>query len=85
MSTADSLYQALMLDSQPSPAATVDFGLDGWGGTNPQEVYVAYKRAITSGKVSKDDLLNALGDGEALTELIGVKICTVWDELPDCD
>ena len=77
----EGFYSALMLDIQPTPAARVDFGLDGYGNTNPQEIYQAYQQAIRSGRVTREQLQAALGNGPALTELIGTPIHTVWDSL----
>jgi hypothetical protein len=80
-SVVEGFYSALMQDIQPTPAARVDFGLDGYGNTNPQEIYQAYQQAIRSGRVTREQLQEALGNGPALTELIGTQIHTVWDSL----
>jgi hypothetical protein len=80
--TAQILYEACALDVMPnSSAALVDFGLDGWGGTNPDKIYAAYNKAVRSGGVTLEQLNEALGDGPKLSKLIGVTVKTVWDEL----
>ena len=78
--TTTSLFQACALDMPVSPAGACDFGIDGWGGTDPNAVYAAYQSAIKGEKISIEQLDKALGDGPALTELIGVAVKTVWDE-----
>jgi hypothetical protein len=78
MYTADRLYDALMLDVWPSAGAMVDFGLDG---ANQQEVYSAYQRKVRRGEVSLAQLRNAVGDGPALTALIGVTVKTAYDSI----
>jgi len=79
--TAQILFDALVTDTWPSTAAVVDFGLDGWNGTDPKVIYAAFKKAFAEGKISPESLDNVLGDGPKLTELLGTKVMTVWDEL----
>lgn len=84
--TAQILFEACALDSMPerSPAALVDFGLDGWGGTNPGKIYTAYVKAVRSG-VTLEQLAEAVGNGPKLSLLIGVTVKTVWDEIENDD
>ena len=80
--TTETLFNACMLDyHQVSSAALVDFGLDGWRGTDPDEIFMAYSKAIRAGKVTIDQLDAALGDGKKLSALIGATVRTVWDDI----
>lgn len=82
--TAQILFEACALDVMPGGSAVlVDFGLDGWGGTNPHKIYEAYNKAIRSGSITIEQLNTALGDGPKLSKLIGVTVKTVWDELEE--
>ena len=79
--TTQVLFDALVLDTWPSNAALVDFGLDGWGGTDAQAVYRAYQTAVKHRGVTVEQLDSALGDGKRLTALVGTTVKTVWDEM----
>ena len=79
--TTKNLHDALILDTWPSTATLVDFGLDGWGGTNPQTLYAAFQRAVKHNGVTIEQLDAALGDGPKLSELVGATVKTVWDEM----
>lgn len=79
--TTQALFESCLMDMLPSTAALVDFGVDGWGGTNPDSVYQAYQVAIKSGKVTIEALDAALGDGAKLSALIGTTVRTVWDDM----
>jgi hypothetical protein len=69
MRTADRLVHAIMLDVWPDgPACLVDFGLDGFGGVDPQERYNALHYAVRNG-LTADELHNAVVNG-GLTELV---------------
>ncbi len=82
--TAKILFDSCALDlTVDSNAARADFGIDGWGGTDPEMVYAAYNRAVRSGAVSLQQLSDALGDGPKLSALIGTTVKTVWDEMGD--
>lgn len=80
--TAHDLYNSINNDTWPRAAAKADYGLDGCNGTNPQQIYTAYQKAIRTGKATLEQLQAALGDGPALTQLIGTTIHTVWDQIP---
>jgi len=75
--TADILFEALMFDTQPSPGAIADFGID----KNP-DLYAVYQKLARSGKLTVEQLHTAVADGPKLTRLIGVPVSTVWDDLP---
>lgn len=64
------LVKAIYLACWPGMAARCDFGLDGLGGTNPQEVYEAYYYPLREGEITDKQLDAALGDGPALTKLV---------------
>ena len=67
--TADSLVEAVFLDMWPSMPACVDFGLDGYGGGDPQRRYNALHYAIRAGNVTADELHHCVVNG-GLTNLI---------------
>ena len=77
---AQNFYNALMSDIAPSLAQKADYGIDI--ATDPQGLLTAYQNAVRTGKVTLEQLSDALGDGPALTALIGVPITTIWDSLP---
>lgn len=67
----EKLYHAIMLDSWPDGMATlVEFGLDGWKGTNRQHCYEALYYPIRNGEISIEQLDGALGSGTKLTNLV---------------
>ena len=69
MRTADRIVSAIMLDIWPdSPASLVDFGLDGFGGVDPQERYNALHEAVRNG-LTANELHNAVVNG-GMTELV---------------
>ena len=76
--TADSLFDALILDIFPTSGACVDFGLDSG---NVDAKYAALQRVVRSGQVTADQLHEAAGDGKAITKLVdqGVKYDTAYD------
>jgi hypothetical protein len=78
--------EACFLDTFPRSAACADFGLDRVAPEitkdNCIQRFAAYKQAVRSG-ITADQLHQAVGDGPALTKLIGFKIWTVWDVLED--
>lgn len=59
-----SLLMAVALDTWPSPAAIVDFGIDS------QEHYEALYYPIRKGEITPAQLEKALGNGPALTALV---------------
>ncbi len=76
------LYLALILDSWPSPAAVVDFGIDS------ERHYAALQHAVMQHGVTAGELDNAACNGPALTALIrpdspfhGLTFTTSWDDL----
>ena len=76
------LYQALVLDTWPSPAAVVDFGIDS------ERHYAALQHAIIQHDVTVEELDDAACDGPSLTALIraespyhGLTFTTSWDDL----
>lgn len=82
--TTETLFNACLMDyHQVSSAALVDFGLDGWRGTDPDEIFTAYSKAIRAGKLTIDQLDSALGNGKKLSELIGTTVRTVWDHMEE--
>lgn len=86
MTTPKNLIEAVMLDEYPSLATMVDFGIDIGG----QQVYETYYHPIRNGEITEQDLINCIGDGPKLTELVngcpsnrikGIEIKTMWDKL----
>lgn len=85
--TADSLFHCLMMDTWPSTAACVDFGLDDCPEPELIRRYTALQAAVREGGVTADQLHNALRQsGPGITELIRsaqpdkeVTFTTVWD------
>ena len=59
------LVDAIMLDVLPRPSAVVDFGID------TQEHYEALYYPVRAGDITPECLDAALGDGPALTALVG--------------
>jgi hypothetical protein len=75
------LYHALVLDTWPSPAAVVDFGIES------ERHYAALQHAIIHLDVTVEELDDAACDGPALTALIGAEspyhgltFTTPWDD-----
>jgi hypothetical protein len=78
----EQLYQALVLDTWPSPAAVVDFGIES------ERHYAALQHAVIHQDVTLEELDDAVCDGLALTALIGAEspyhgltFTTPWDAL----
>jgi hypothetical protein len=78
----EQLYQALVLDTWPSPAAVVDFGIES------ERHYAALQHAVIHQDVTLEELDCAACDGPALTALIGAEgpyhgltFTTPWDSL----
>jgi hypothetical protein len=78
----EQLSQALVLDTWPSPAAVVDFGIES------ERHYAALQDAVIHQDVTLEELDNAACDGPALTALIGAEspyhgltFTTPWDSL----
>jgi len=79
--TADSLCKAVTMDMPVTPGARVDFGI------NNEAIYAAYQRAIRTGKVTADQLHNAILSeipGQELTHLLreageSMEISTPYD------
>jgi hypothetical protein len=78
----EDLYQALVLDTWPSPAAVVDFGIDS------ERHYAALQHAVIHEDLTLEELDDAACDGPALTALIGpespyhgLTFSTAWDDL----
>lgn len=88
---AQKTFDAIMLDSQPEGMAPyVDYGLDGWDGTDPEKVYQCYHYGIRNGHITLEAFNEALGDGPKLTALVngmpgnphpGIVIKTAYDEM----
>jgi len=79
--TADSLFEALMMDTPVSLGAGADFGID----RNPK-LYAVYQRLVREGKVTADQLDEAARSdkpGPVLTKLIGTLVMTTWDDYPE--
>lgn len=74
-SVAVRLWNIIAEGGDITPAVMVDFGI------NAESDLQAYRKAVANG-VTLEQLDAALGDGPALTKLIGVPITTVWDFLP---
>ncbi len=78
-STADDLFDSVMMDMWPRQAAIVDFGLDGMVSTSSGQMsfsraaaklrYEALYYPIRNGEITKDDLRRVVGDGPAITKL----------------
>lgn len=87
----EQMAAAIMRDEFPqSMGVLVDFGLDGWGGGDPQQRYEALYYPVRAGEISMDALDAALGDGPALTRLVndcpsnphkGIVFATVYDDM----
>lgn len=82
--TTRSLLEAIALDTWPTLAAQVDFGVTS------QRHYEALYYAVRAGEISAEALDRALGDGPALTALVAgarsnphkdLRFATAWDEL----
>jgi len=67
--TADSLVESLKNSDWPSVPACVDYGLDGFGGGDPDRRYAALYWAVNFGGVTADQLHHAAMN-KGLTELI---------------
>ena len=61
---AQDLFNSLMWDVWPRPAAQVDFGL------KTQEHYEALQGPVRTGEIHAEDLDRVLGNGWAITELV---------------
>jgi hypothetical protein len=75
----DCLYEAVMQNQPVRMAAAADYGLDGFGGTDPRKIYAAYQFAVRHLGVTAEQLNKACGDSKRLSELIGIEVKTVWD------
>jgi len=82
-STAQGLYDNLMLDLMPSPAQMTDFGIDM--ATNRDALMRAYQRGIKNGTITVELLSEAVCDGAKLSKLVGMEVETMWDELNEFD
>jgi hypothetical protein len=71
--TADSLYGALMLDIPATPAAAVDFGLDGSNEEQNRLKYSYLQLLVREGQITEDDLAEVACNGPALTKLVRSK------------
>ena len=78
----EQLYQALVLDTWPGPAAVVDFGIES------ERHYAALQHAVIHLDATLEELDDAACDGPALTALIGAEspyhgltFTTPWDDL----
>lgn len=74
-SVAVRLWNIIAEGGDITPAVMVDFGI------NAKSDFDAYRKAVANG-VTLEQLNEALGNGPALTKLIGVPIVTAWDFLP---
>jgi hypothetical protein len=72
---AQDLFDSLMLDVWPRPAAILDFGIDS------QEHYAALQRSVKRNGVTAAQLDWALGNGDRLTKLTGIKFSTPYDDM----
>ncbi len=63
------LIEAVMRDEWPGYACQVDFGLDGWAGTDYQRCYEALYYPIRKREITAEQLDAAMGNGPRLTEL----------------
>lgn len=79
--TADTFVQHLMMDAMPSTGEAIDFGIDMMDEPLDMALYAQYQQAVRSGAVTADKLHAAVGDGPALSKLMGRPITTMWDEL----
>ena len=79
----------LMLDLFPqTPAELTDFGLDI--SKNKPQLYACYQWAVRQGKVSPEELNEAVGNGPQLTALLqrvdpNIVVKTMWDQLDSED
>ena len=81
--TADSLVEAAMLDQFPRPAVCQDFGID-----LNRDLFGIYQQKIRNGEITQDQLRvasRAEHSGKALSELLGVKVETVFDSMPSAE
>ena len=53
---ATELINACKAQQFPSMSIMCRFGIDGWGGTNPIDIYECYRTAVTVGGVTSDDI-----------------------------
>ena len=65
--TTESLIEALLLDTWPTPGACCDFGLDG---PDASAKLGALQNGFRAEEFSAQELDEALGNGPALTELV---------------
>lgn len=81
----ENLVKAVLMDSWPSNATVVDFGLDD------QQHYEALYYPLRAGEITPQQLDVALGNGKALTALAngaesnphkGIVFDTAWDHMP---
>lgn len=68
--TAERLVDSVLNNTPLSPGAMVDFGLDGYGGGDPNRRYRALYYAITYSGVTADQLHSAALTPGELTKLI---------------
>lgn len=83
----ESLIRSILLDLPPSPAALVDFGLDG---PDVTAKYGALQYGFRAEAFDSCELDAALGNGPALTALVARFGCTLifataWDAMGECD
>jgi hypothetical protein len=81
MRNGDRLFDAVMQDQPVTLPVSVDYGIDGWGGTDPVKIYHAYQWAVRIMGVTAEQLNKAVGDGKKLSELIGQTVKTAWDDM----
>jgi hypothetical protein len=79
--TAIGLYENLTMDTTPSIAQMVDFGIDI--AEDREALMRAYQRGIKDGSITVEMLSEALGNGDKLTELLGMEVNTIWDDLEE--
>jgi hypothetical protein len=82
-STAEGLYNNLMMDIMPSSAQLVDFGIDI--APDKDALLRAYQRGIRSGAITVEMLKEAFCDGPKLSKLVNMQVETIWDDLDRLD
>lgn len=76
MRTADRLVECAMMDIMPEVPTRSDFGI------KDAQVFDAYQREIRAGRITADQLFQALFDecpGETLSAMIGMPVTSVYD------
>lgn len=89
-STAQALFDAMIMDMHPSNATEDDFGLNVGSSKEQQQKYEALYYPIRSEEITLQDLIKVLGNGKAITKLVrrcpsnphkNIVFTTIWDDM----